>query len=96
MKTVNEICLELTLEQTCSCCPEQYDVFDGNNQTVGFIHLRHGLFSVYYPGYEGIPIFSAIIGDGYQGSFASDFERTMFLNAAKLRIANKIFEEQGG
>ena len=35
---------DLTLKQTCDCCPEQYDVIY-NKDRIGYIHYRHGIFT---------------------------------------------------
>lgn len=35
---------DLVLEQTCECCPEQYDVIY-NEDRIGYIRYRSGLFT---------------------------------------------------
>lgn len=35
---------DLVLEQTCECCPEQYDVIY-NGDRIGYIRYRSGLFT---------------------------------------------------
>lgn len=37
--------IDLHFEQTCFACPEQYDVYY-RTQKVGYVRLRHGVFSV--------------------------------------------------
>lgn len=42
---------DLHFYETCGGCPEQYDVYDGNdfydgNDPVGYVSLRHGSFTV--------------------------------------------------
>ncbi len=37
--------MQLTLVKTCDACPEQYDVFDAAGVQVGYLRLRHGLFT---------------------------------------------------
>lgn len=37
------------LEQTSSACPEQYDVYDAEDNYVGYLRLRHGHFRADYP-----------------------------------------------
>ncbi len=70
------------LVQTCSACPEQYDVFlkDDPTEMVGYLRLRHGHFRAEHMGqtvYE-----STTKGDGI---FDSD-ERSYHLNQACLAI----------
>lgn len=48
----------LWLKITCSSCPEQYDVFDGEAQ-VAYFRLRHGWFRVDVPDCGGKTIYSA-------------------------------------
>ncbi|MDE4596028.1 hypothetical protein [Sinorhizobium meliloti] len=76
----------ITLHQTCSACPEQYDAkLDGAQ--VGCLRLRHGWFRVDYPEcgertiLEGYPK-----GDG----IFDDVERDEWLSKAKFAIANAI------
>lgn len=37
--------MELEFDRTCFACPEQYDVYDGDEK-VGYVRLRHGYFRV--------------------------------------------------
>lgn len=38
---------DITFYETCSACPEQYDVhFADTNEYIGYLRLRHGYFSV--------------------------------------------------
>ena len=66
------------LVETCSACPEQYDVFlDG--QQVGYLRLRHGYFSASYPDAGGEDVYNANPeGDGI---FEPE-ERNFYINAA--------------
>lgn len=75
------------LKKTCSACPEQYDVFlDG--EYVGFMHLRHGRFTVEYLDRQ---IYSAApLGDG---SFDSEGERRMYLNEGCKAIRQAMSQE---
>ena len=53
------------LEQTCFACPEQYDVFDKENNYVGYLRLRHGKFRADYPCCGGETVYeSSAKGDG--------------------------------
>lgn len=94
MRKVNEIYAGLTLEEVSSACPEQYDVFDSDGSTVGYLRLRYGMFSVEYPNVFGDLLLNVEVGDCYAGRFYSDFERTQYLNKAKLCIANRIYEDE--
>ena len=52
------------LEQTCSACPEQYDVYLDGKQ-VGYLRLRHGHFTAEVPDAGGEEVYeSKPDGDG--------------------------------
>lgn len=36
---------QMTLQETCFACPEQYDAFDAAGNYVGYLRLRHGRFT---------------------------------------------------
>jgi hypothetical protein len=77
---------DITLNQTCGACPEQYEAFIGDRQ-VGYLRLRHGLFRVDYPRCGDETIFECETeGDGI---FDSD-ERDIMLRQAKLAILERI------
>ena len=78
----------LTFHRTCSCSPEQYDVFDNNNN-VGYIRLRWGELTCEYPDVGGEEIYHAEIGDEWTGMFENDIQRQLHL----LDIAEKILEK---
>jgi len=68
----------LRLVQTCGACPEQYDVFDGDQQ-VGYIRLRHGTMRVDCPDAGGDTVYTANPkGDG----IFEDDERDYYLRFA--------------
>jgi len=48
---------QLLLKKTCSACPEQYDVFLGEEQ-IGYFQLKHGLFNAKYPNSMGSSVYS--------------------------------------
>jgi len=48
----------IILKQTCTACPEQYDAFIENKQ-VGYLRLRHGIFTVLCPDHHGIIVYEA-------------------------------------
>jgi hypothetical protein len=76
--------MKLRLIKTCEGCPEQYDVFNGDD-LIGYMRLRHGYFRAEYPVdnivYEAYPT-----GDGV---FEYD-ERHKYLNEASLAIIAKL------
>lgn len=73
---------DLTLVKTCGACPEQYDVFRGE-ELVGYLRLRHGHFRADCPYGNTVYETSAMSGDG---EFCDD-EREFFLSEAKKAIA---------
>ena len=78
----------VTLKLTCVACPEQYDAFKDGFQ-VGYLRLRHGKFTVYYPDYGGDTIYFANPnGDG----IFEDSERDFYLKEAVKAINNKLEE----
>lgn len=78
--------MELQLIQTCSACPEQYDVFY-KNLKVGYLRLRHGEFTVEYPDCGGELLYFAYPkGDG----MFDDNERDAYLMDAERVILDKL------
>lgn len=70
------------LELTCGACPEQYDVYAGD-ELVAYFRLRHGHFRVDVPDCGGETIYTASPkGDGV---FYED-ERVMYLTSAVLAV----------
>ena len=79
----------LDFKCTCSACPEQYDVFDNNENIVGYVRLRWGGLTCEYPDVGGECIYNVSIGgDGWTGCFDSKEQRMHHLN----NIADKILE----
>lgn len=39
----------IILIRTCNACPEQYDALNEQNETIGYLRLRHGTFTVECP-----------------------------------------------
>ena len=75
---------DIHLVQTCSMCPEQYDVKDQDGNMLGYLRLRWGQFTVQCPDYGGETVYSAEPnGDG----MFDDEEREMYLTCAKYAIA---------
>ena len=80
----------LNFKCTCSACPEQYNVFDNNENIVGYVRLRWGGLTCKYPDVGGKLIYEASIGDGWCGSFESETQRLRHLNNIADRILEKI------
>jgi hypothetical protein len=76
--------------QTCSACPEQYDVFKDGIQ-VGYLRLRHGRFYASVPNCSDNIVYEACPrGDG---CFYDD-ERIKYLTAAIKSIENATYVEK--
>lgn len=66
----------LRLVLTCGACPEQYDVYLGDEE-IGYLRLRHGRFRAEY--HDKVVYTSTPRGDG---TFADDGERAVELTKA--------------
>lgn len=75
--------MQITLEQTCYACPEQYDATDETGRQVGYLRLRHGKFTVECPDVGGTLVYAAL-PDG-DGTFTVA-ERDGFLQDAIVAI----------
>lgn len=74
------------LNRTCYACPEQYDVFL-NEEQVGYLRLRHGVFRCDYPACGGETLYYAYCDS--DGIF-SDEERKEYIPKAIHAIADKL------
>ena len=79
--------------KTCLACPEQYDVFDENENLVGYVRLRWGGLTCKYPDVGGEEIYYASVGDGWTGTFESEEQRIKYLNNIADKILEKIRKE---
>ena len=86
---------ELRFEKTCSACPEQYEVFKGPKQ-VGYIRLRHGCLTAYYPNNHSECIYRHSFNDEWKGYFDNEDERTFFLHEICEIITKRIKENKNG
>jgi hypothetical protein len=77
---------DLHFIQTCASCPEQYDVFDVKGSQVGYVRLRWGHLTCEYPDCGGEVVYETNFDDGWQGCFANEDDRRLFLED----IANAI------
>lgn len=76
---------------TCFACPEQYDVFDNENNQVAYLRLRYGHFKVHCPDYGGDIVYEANpVGNG----IFTDEERYYHLQEATTRIQKWIIEQK--
>lgn len=77
------------LVQTCTACPEQYDVLDKfTGKEVAYLRLRHGYFYVECP-WGGERVYDANPrGDG----IFEDTERDYYLDNAKRAIVKYYLE----
>lgn len=78
--------MKLEFIKTCGACPEQYDVFDENDNQVAYIRLRWGYLSVEYDGKE---IYSHTFSDDMKGSFDNEEERQKYLSIIRKKIGWK-------
>lgn len=81
----------LEFYETCSACPEQYEVYDSNDNHVGYVRLRWGYLKCNYPDVDGETIYFVEFDDGWMGRFESEEQREKYLN----NIADKILEKIG-
>jgi len=73
----------LTLEQTCSACPEQYNVFLGED-IVGYMRLRPGYF--YAEAFEQTVYEASPNGDGIFGPVERPFHLSLACKAIRETI----------
>lgn len=76
--------------QTCGACPEQYDVFDENDNQVGYVRLRCGSLYAQCPDVDGVTVYSVDL-DHDGGYFSSDEERIQHLNDIAEAISKHYF-----
>lgn len=72
--------------QTCVAFPEQYDVFDENDNQVGYVRLRWGNLYAQCPDVDGVTVYSVDL-DHELGSFSSNEERMQYLNVIAEAIS---------
>lgn len=77
----------MRLHQTCSACPEQYDVYHGKRR-VGYLRLRHGHFTARYPDAGGELVYEANTkGDGIFEEDERGFHLDEAIKALRKSIA---------
>lgn len=80
--------MNLRFEQTCGSSPEQYDVYDENNNQVAYVRLRWGCLSVSCPDYGCEVVYDHEFSDGFKGCFSGEQERSKYMK----RITKAIIE----
>lgn len=73
------------LVQTCGGCPEQYDVYNANNEKVGYMRLRHGYFGCWDASQSTLYYEANPEGDG----IFEYAERMIYLREAVMALAIK-------
>lgn len=84
---------KLNFVETCGACPEQYDVFKGGRQ-VGYVHLRRGTVTCYFPDCRGDTIYSHSFDDEWKGFFEDPDERETYLNRIATAIHVALAQEK--
>lgn len=74
----------LDLVETCTSCPEQYDVFDGDT-VVGYIRLRGGFFYAAAP-YCGGEYVLVEEFERHDGEFCDEETRGLYLTESVKRL----------
>lgn len=74
------------LNRTSNALPEQYDAFDSRWNLIGYLRIRHGLFTVEAPDIGGTMVYKAMTSSS-SGCFNDD-ERHAFLDRAKMALSN--------
>lgn len=80
--------MNLRFEQTCGSSPEQYDVYDENNNQVAYVRLRYGYLRVYCPDYGCEAVYEHVFSYRLKGCFDDEQERSKYMK----RIRNAIIE----
>jgi hypothetical protein len=79
----------LKLKMVCGACPEAYDAVDEAGNTVGYLRLRHGTFSVECPDSGGATVYEAFPrGDGVFDSSERDYYLRWAVKSIEDWIAN--------
>lgn len=77
----------LWFKLTCGSCPEQYDVFRGDEQ-IAYVRLRHGRLRVDVPDAGGETIYVNDFDEEYKGIFSDETERVKYLTEISEAIGN--------
>lgn len=82
---------DLQFELTGDMCPEQYDVYLGE-QRIAYVRLRGGYMRVDFPEVGEKVIFSHEFEDMWKGAFDGDAERFDYLSKAASAICDYLIE----
>ena len=74
------------LIKTCDMCPEQYELISETGDTIAYMRLRWGAFTVECPDVGGKVVYSCDYGDEYKGGFYNCKERKTELKKAIKKI----------
>ena len=77
----------LWFKLTCGACPEQYDVFRGDEQ-VAYVRLRFGRLRVDIPDAGGETVYIHDFDQEYKGVFSDEAERVKYLAEITEVIGN--------
>lgn len=79
---------------TSGACPEQYDVYKGDN-LVGYVRLRGGTLRFIYPDVGGETIYEHGFedDDSYKGCFDSEEERDFHLTEISKALTGRLERE---
>lgn len=69
------------LSRTCTVSPEQYDAFDSRWNLIGYLRIRHGLFTVEAPDVGGTVVYEAMTSSNT--GYFNDEERSTFWTERK-------------
>lgn len=93
--------MSVRIVQTSIACPEQYDIYDADDELVGYVRLRHGKFTVERHGHEvfrrEFPIQEGVKlepeereilfpGEYHDSVFGSDTARDAYLEIALRKV----------
>lgn len=88
IKTVN-----VEFHETCSACPEQYDVYIEGIQ-VGYVRLRWGRLRCDTPDVGGREVYEHFWDEGSLGCFPNDEERDFHLEQIAQILYNEYLESE--
>lgn len=80
-------------KETCSACPEQYDVYLEGKQ-VGYVRLRWGGLRCDYPDVGGDTIYTHNFEDGLLGAFTNNNVRNYHLEKIAESLYNRISQTE--
>ena len=82
----------LIFKETCSYCPEQYEVYE-ENEMVCYVRLRWGNLTATFPDVGGELIYNETFEDNFQGCFSDYEEKEFHLKKIGEKILNKLNEK---